>query len=83
MTTKMTPEWKNIESAPSDRSVLGFYHSVDGPVFVVIFWGSLPKSVYADKSKWTPPGWQDSYSGRTVSPTHWMPLPQPPKDGGE
>jgi Protein of unknown function (DUF551) len=59
------PEWRTIETAPEDGTeVMLFCHTPLGTQFM-----SVGYCVRDD--------WQDSDG--TVEPTHWMPLPSPPK----
>lgn len=72
-----SPDWQPIETAPKDMSD-------------IIVWGpDVPTQTaywapdwYGDKSK---PGWMasnlDEEYGAFIHPTHWMPLPEPPKVG--
>lgn len=59
--------WNSIESAPRDGQAI---LAVDqGPTPVIIFW-----------CDWLEAHWQPlGQAWREVSPTHWMPLPEPPK----
>lgn len=58
-------EWKPIDTAPKDNiPILGYD---DGIMTVVIwhgYWGLTVVGSYANDNEWTP--------------THWMPLPDPP-----
>lgn len=61
-------EWQDIETAPKDGTdILGF--DEDGRV--VVWW---------DRNAWIRRG--DDYDIVT-HPTHWQPLPPPPKDSGD
>jgi hypothetical protein len=58
-------EWQPIETAPKGgRAILGFMWIGDGPVTRVLHWDG-------EDEKWLS-------DGRQYSPTHWMPLPDPP-----
>ena len=60
--------WKEIESAPADSN------------HVLITDGVLIFSAYRNTSVGE---WRDAWDGRGMtdffSPTHWMPLPEPPQ----
>lgn len=64
--------WRPIESAPKNGAIILIRHEND------IFEGQpiIMQGVYADN------GFFDYYDSTYVDsdPTHWMPLPQPPKD---
>jgi hypothetical protein len=63
--------WQPIETAPKDgRDVLigGDYSYLNG--VLMASWGTGSGQI---------PGWTDM-EGDTYSPTHWMPLPLPPRD---
>ena len=62
----MTQEWKPIETAPKDgKSILLYPSPYLGEYVAVGNWASHPKV------------WMTA--GDMVNPTHWMPLPEPPK----
>lgn len=72
----MTAEWQPIETAPKDGTE-------------IILCDSLSYAGYweNDPNYWQEIGWQeaDSRQGHFISrhpqsPTHWMPLPEPPED---
>jgi hypothetical protein len=65
-------DWQPIETAPRDGTwFLAFgKHSRDRCTMMVICWDGDPDWVSAD----------DGYRPY-LSPTHWMPLPNPPKQG--
>lgn len=61
-------EWQSIETAPKDGTRI--LAASDGHVFGVIAWGGK-----------RPPCWKSRAAfGESLwgSPTHWMPLPEPP-----
>jgi hypothetical protein len=59
--------WKTIDSAPKDGTrVLGYGPSSTGDYYI--------QTVYYWKDDW-PIRWMHGYS----RPTHWQPLPEPPK----
>lgn len=71
------PKWQDISTAPKDGSEIIL--CVLDSVFVGVWIG---KENYRGEI-----GWHDVadsfelwYSERPVTPTHWMPLPEPPKD---
>jgi hypothetical protein len=69
-------KWRPIETAPKDEAVLAFWQG--GPFFdsdrvVLSFIGA---------AEWAPHGWHwrgDHLNFGEGEPTHWMPLPKPPK----
>jgi len=59
------PAWQPIETAPKDGSDVLIYNPVSGEMFVC----------YWSKGRW-------KFAVHIVmkdEPTHWMPLPEPPK----
>lgn len=78
-----TSEWQPIETAPRDGTAIlvygqGLLRELDGNC-AVVRWDGLEHS----SIKW----WQihegkhGPYDLRGPSPTHWQPLPDPPKEG--
>lgn len=71
-------EWKPIETAPKDAAVLLFGKTApeermvicSKPVVFSGYWSRLDESWCASGSHW---------DGPFFEPTHWMPLPEPPK----
>lgn len=60
--------WQPIETAPIDRSILGFHPFSDGGGRIIIMiWNG-------DGTKWR----SDTHSYLSWQPTYWMPLPAPP-----
>lgn len=66
-------EWLPIESAPKDGRDLWLYTPSDEPAQVVGYWAD----------SWGGWNWRDSViadcAAEELLPTHWMPLPEPPK----
>jgi hypothetical protein len=68
--------WEPIETAPKDGSVIllcwPFGDHVDGPHIETGSWMKLSgyAAHWCRAGKWTP----------GLDPTHWMPLPAPPKE---
>ena len=61
-------EWQKIDTAPKDGTPILIY---DTGMMVSIRW---------DRSKWNLPDFLEmSHAGMEIWPTHWMPLPEPPK----
>ena len=62
-------EWQPIETAPKDGTVVVGYdrsnHHADD-------------RNYAEFMRWDGERWRDPDTW-TITPTHWMPLPEPPK----
>lgn len=64
-------QWRPIETAPKDRPILGY---ADGVQTTVAWfgaddgwWSLCEAGAFAENGEWTP--------------THWMPLPDPPTGG--
>jgi hypothetical protein len=68
-------EWLPIESAPKDGTHILIFE-------VPAFEGDEQMYVVG---RWSDFGWTESYADEYAicSPTHWMPLPPPPKTEGE
>lgn len=65
----MTAQWQPIETAPKDEMFI-YYEPCDGKRCI----GLAYRTVSGE--------WRDTMPGewhRPLSPTHWMPLPEPPK----
>lgn len=61
-------EWRDISDAPKDKgAILGFAWIGDSRMTRVILWDE-------DDGEWYCAG-----SANRFHPTHWMPLPSPPK----
>jgi hypothetical protein len=58
-----TSEWHDIETAPTGQRVLVFTSE-----------GEVRVALYSTRQK----GWR-TVSGSAVRPTHWRPLPEPPR----
>lgn len=79
-------EWQTIETAPKDGTwILVYgenYGDEDGPRFSVIKWVTNIVGVweYIDSTtrKLVEKDWSDWSD--TFAPTHWMPMPEPPKE---
>jgi hypothetical protein len=72
MKEKTVSEWQTIDTAPKDGSTVLAYSPVDGP-FTSRWEGSL----------WQGQPWRPYKEALKASPTHWMPLPESPKGGGQ
>lgn len=64
-------EWQPIESAPKDGTSIIIYPHTDGGDVGIASWIN---SVLGD----TAGSWRSDYDREW--PTHWMPLPLPPKE---
>lgn len=62
-------KWQLIETAPKDGSAIIVYDPDDGDIAVVEFY----------QESWTSKYCVDSWI-KFNNATHWMPLPQPPKE---
>lgn len=79
-------EWKPIESAPKDGSWIACW---DGEKVHPVCWVDDPMHhdepytgwAYADET-WGGVLWE-GYNQVEDQPSHWMPLPSPPKTDGE
>lgn len=68
-------EWQPIETAPKDRKAILVYCSERKNTYTAI-WGKVG-------GFWNEDGWAHfggNNNGMYEKPTHWMPLPPPPKD---
>lgn len=64
-------EWRSIDTAPKDQSILLYTKYC---VYVGKFrYGTLGEPNQDELS------WRSDCSGRYANPTHWMPMPLPPK----
>ena len=62
--------WQPIETAPKDGTRILAWHW---------HWSKQEEVI----ARWSDDQWQNAWSELTIHPTHWMPLPEPPKGGGE
>jgi hypothetical protein len=58
-------EWKPIKKAPKDKDLIGY--CVGSGSYFLIHWSRFMRGWISDE--------------HMVSVTHWMPLPDPPKEG--
>ena len=67
--------WQDISTAPKNKSIL--IYSEDGDVLEAIWYTAW----YNDRTNqgWMPANLNEEY-GYYVKATHWMPLPEPPKE---
>ena len=65
-------KWYDIETAPKDGTLILIY---DGEIHTA-FWGQ--RALTVKRKDWCSNGCIDDWM--TFSPTHWMPLPPPPKE---
>lgn len=75
-------EWQPIETAPKDRTIIGWYpyHAIvsEGGSIWIMRW---IKDEYSNNPKphWSASGWAWGIKDqRARQPTYWMPLPAPP-----
>ena len=60
--------WQPIDTAPKDREICGaFRYGRDRWAFHHLWWNDQEDE------------WNDIYSDRIITPTHWQPLPEPPE----
>ena len=81
-------EWQPIDTAPKDGTiVLGYFDNDDETFFMShIMWvknGEMVCGGNENDGLVGPQKWFSLLSRRGVEPTHWMPLPAPPKKGDE
>jgi hypothetical protein len=79
----MIMEWQPIETAPKDGTeVLLFYPRYRQGIFIGHFDVSVHmshgKETYRSEKWWN--GGYGGMFGKEPEPTHWMPLPSPPRD---
>lgn len=69
-------KWRPIETAPKDGGALLVW--VNG-------WPVTAAQYCEDGYGWDEdqPGWYDPFFDVWINPTHWMPLPEPPKGGAQ
>lgn len=79
-------EWQTIETAPKDGDVILL---LDGKNVVAGYWGSAKRTFKGPSDKVFPwvildetNGLNAMMEGGNSGPTHWMPLPPPPKGEG-
>jgi len=73
-------EWQPIETAPKDERIL--LYRPTSPEWWRVIGGMYDSDEYAKKPKpyWTVDNWAlGKLEQRQNAPTHWMPLPEPPK----
>lgn len=76
-------EWRDISTAPVDGTAI----LIKVAAGVVEAWYDKPRHTpsYEDPDDWTGNQWvalDDTLQFESGEPTHWMPLPDPPKDAG-
>lgn len=72
-------EWQPIETAPKELEHIGDFilvsepwkHGKNGGYVSAAFWGK-------DEQAWLSATNHDGYEHSVLTPTHWMPLPDPP-----
>jgi hypothetical protein len=74
----MSGNWQPIATAPRDGTTVLVHHPASGFVLVSWFpWGIGSADNDGFGTNWKS-DWDRSYLGS--EPTHWMPLPAPPKE---
>ena len=73
--------WQLIETAPRNGTIfLGYFANDDDTIFLSeIMWVGKDEVVIGDGEPVGPSKWFSLLSQSVVNPTHWMPLPEPPK----
>jgi len=70
-------KWMPIESAPRGKSILVCREDYGGQLRLP---GSTPQVANFAHSRWEQIGkWLSVIDGSLIYPTHWQPLPEPPK----
>ncbi len=77
-------DWQPIETAPKDGAHITYK---EGPRLLCCAinpdWGDSFYPVFTARFIWNKSGktgnWRRDIDGRRYDPTHWMPLPEPPK----
>lgn len=70
-------DWQPISTAPKDETWVLLYTANDGAGGIVMgCWDAGCDATEDDPGY--PAGWMDA-GGFFLHPTHWMPLPEPPK----
>lgn len=69
------PQWRTIDSAPKDGTVILLYVGIFGHDYASAFWNDD----YWDIGSRDAADARDKWNFEFGSPTHWMPLPEPPK----
>ncbi len=65
--------WQPIETAPKDGQVCLLGRYVKGPIGIIRIW--VHEGYFEGSWKYD---WNVNY--HNVDPTHWQPLPEPPKE---
>ena len=73
-------EWQPIETAPKDGTPMLLFYPILGVCFGC--WDHIGTADWwiADSVGEDPSGWRCPYQEDDMEPTHWMPLPAPPKE---
>jgi hypothetical protein len=74
--------WQPIETAPRNGTIfLGYFaNNDDDTIFLSeIMWVGKDEVVIGNGEPVGPSKWFSLLSQSVVNPTHWMPLPEPPK----
>lgn len=73
-------QWRPIETAPKDVNVLVYCEGVEGEVSYEIEEPTIVKAHKYSDDYWVATD-TDYYEVTLKNPTHWMPIPFPPKEG--
>lgn len=74
-------EWQSIETAPTKGEFLAWFPVHEGHTYIA-HW-ELDKYAKKPRPHWSVFGWMWGQNLlRASQPTHWMPLPTPPRRGG-
>jgi hypothetical protein len=70
-------EWKSIETAPNDRTIILFAETDIDSIGIAHNWKMATGCKLSGGDGWQ---WDGRYlKAYDVQPTHWMPLPNPPQ----
>jgi hypothetical protein len=73
---KQIHEWRKIETAPKDGRVILLFENIDAGCINTGYWSG------GNNGEWQSNGCIDDYL-TFENPTHWLPLPELPKEENE
>ena len=82
-------DWQPIETAPKDgTSIIAMYIHINTEIVHAVFWMDVEEDSPGDPDDvgWWTYVWSEVGRSKLedwMTPTHWMPLPPPPKKGDE
>jgi hypothetical protein len=72
-------DWQPIETAPKDATAVLLWPDIP----VCIYRGNAPAEIVLGYYLPVDREWYNPERQHTFDPTHWMPLPEPPQEGGK